>query len=521
MAVPRFFDRVADASSAAVGLDRDELRVRLEGVTVALAAHPDTVPDPGAFDLAANLLARLYPRIAVSGPANLADAAKARIIAVNPDCDLVDGGSDGTPEILWSPRRGTPQQVTVWACGWNVVLDGAECQDAPAISAAAFAAACIGVGELFRLVFAEELGARGRRGPTPASFNLVTLGDAEELEPGLGAGADIGRAALVGAGAIGQAALLTLRANDCTGQLAVIDPEKLELSNLQRYVLGTDADVGAQKTALAARELQAGRIRTNKLACRWGDPPVANLRVDSVLVALDSAQARIEVQAGLPGRIYNAWTQPRDLGWSRHENFGIDPCLACLYWPDRPRPHRYQVIAQELGLDEQRVLIYLAGSQPIGTPLAPGVPLPQLPGTPVPANTDRWWTTPLIVDIAAENDLAPERLSQWGHRSLDDFYREAICGGALLDMRNAARDRTAEVPMAHQSAFAGVMLASQLIIASTKELASRRPLETEGRYNVLAPLPQLLSQPRQKSERCICSDPDFLAEATDSPPEVP
>ena len=52
------------------------------------------------------------------------------------------------------------------------------------------------------------------------------------------------------------------------------------------------------------------------------------------LVALDSPEARIAVQASLPGPLYNAWTHPADVGWSRHERFGEDPCLACLYWPD-------------------------------------------------------------------------------------------------------------------------------------------------------------------------------------------
>jgi len=71
--------------------------------------------------------------------------------------------------------------------------------------------------------------------------------------------------------------------------------------------------------------------------------------VPTVLAALDTPEARIAVQAGLPEHVYNAWTQPADLGWSRHEAFGTQPCLVCLYWPDRRQPSQHELIADALG----------------------------------------------------------------------------------------------------------------------------------------------------------------------------
>ena len=61
--------------------------------------------------------------------------------------------------------------------------------------------------------------------------------------------------------------------------------------------------------------------------------PVIQIALDYPTIEEAVAMARIGIQAGLPLRIYNAFTGPLDLGWSRHERFGDEPCLACLYWP--------------------------------------------------------------------------------------------------------------------------------------------------------------------------------------------
>jgi hypothetical protein len=56
-------------------------------------------------------------------------------------------------------------------------------------------------------------------------------------------------------------------------------------------------------------------------------------RFDRVLLAVDSAADRIAAQAALPRWIANAWTQPENIGVSRHSFLGEAPCVACLYMP--------------------------------------------------------------------------------------------------------------------------------------------------------------------------------------------
>ena len=64
------------------------------------------------------------------------------------------------------------------------------------------------------------------------------------------------RVLMVGAGGLGAPAALDLAAAG-VGTLGLVDPDVVSLSNLQRQVLYGSADVGAAKTAAAARRLSA------------------------------------------------------------------------------------------------------------------------------------------------------------------------------------------------------------------------------------------------------------------------
>jgi hypothetical protein len=192
--------------------------------------------------------------------------------------------------------------------------------------------------------------------------------------------------------------------------LAVVDPQPVDLSNLQRYVLAADGDVGVAKTDLAVRATTGTALTAIPAPTMWGidrrsGPGAARV----ALVALDSAADRIPVAACLPGRAYNAWTQPADVGWSRHENFGSEPCLACLYYPDRPRLNDHELIANALRQPPLRILSYLITRTPVGAPLPHIATVPDLP-TPPDAST--WTSRPLLDDLAELGFLASDNTSQ-------------------------------------------------------------------------------------------------------------
>jgi hypothetical protein len=512
MSLPRFLDRVVDATAPVLGsLDRQAVRAKLESASVTLAAGERATHGAArdGFLFAANLAARLYPRIRLGGPDELVHAAEGEIILINPLADVAAAADDDatTATLAYETGVAAAAAVSVYARGWNVYVDDVVDDDAPAAAAAALIAAALGVGELFRVVFADELGERGRRGRQPGAFNLVTLGEPAFDLP-LPDAVDVGSFRLVGAGAIGQAAAKTLVLAGARGTIVAIDHEKVSLSNLQRYVLARDSDVGAVKVGLLRERLGKTTLEAVPVATEWH----AGLVEEQLptLVALDSPEARIGVQASLPGPIYNAWTQPADVGWSRHERFGDEPCLACLHWPESQAPSRHEQIAAAFRQHPLRVLAYLVHRLPVGLPLPPGG-IPAVPGLEAPTEAEQWLVKPLVDDIAAGAGIDPGELAAWRDRPLADVYQDGICGGALLHLNVGEAPREVLVPLAHQSALAGVMLASQFLVAQVPELAHARATAVEGRYDVLAGLPQVFARPRARTEGCLCGDAVFRA----------
>jgi hypothetical protein len=466
------------------------------------AIAPESITGAGVL-LAANLLSRLYPEIDLDGSEAMAKAVRERILVINPGCAISTDASQDAISLAFENNASPDEQtVTVAARGWNVYVDRDPGRGAAPAAPTALAAACLGVAEVFRIVFADELGTRGRRGPQPGTLNLVTLDDAE-LDLPVPESVAIPRVRLVGAGAIGQAAALTLSAAGLEGTIVAIDPERVALSNLQRYVLTEDADVDRVKVDLLGERIRGANLTVKPQPRAWD----AELARDPfpTLTALDTREDRIAVQASLPGPIYNAFTQPADIGWSRHEVFGDEPCLACLYWPDEERPGRHEQIASAFKVHPLRVLAYLLHRLPVGLPLPPGG-APELPGVEPPAELPTWLARPLLQDIAAGAGVGEDELAAWRECTLADLYQDGICGGALLHLNVGEVPQEVVVPLAHQSALAGVMLATELIVASVPDLSTARPPAPEARFNVLSGFPQVVTRPRELTVGCICSD---------------
>ncbi len=516
MSLPRFISRVADAAIPLLGgLDRGDFTEHLAGTAVGLAVAEEVAAAnhhlSHAFLLAVNLAARFYPRLVIDAPPELRSKAEALAFAINPLCETESTALPVSSQLVFTPDSPTGNEVTVWASGWNVVIDGgAGGPLSTPLLPAALAAGTLGMAEVFRAVFADLLGpVRGRTAPQPGSLSLITT---ETWTQGLDIELkrlNVGRVHLVGAGAIGQAAVEVFRHLDLTGSLVVVDHEAVDLSNLQRYVLTRDEDEHRSKTAIVKQALaDSSSLEVHEVPQRWGLDLEAQGNLDAVLVALDTAEDRMGVQASLPRRIYNAYTQPLDLGWSRHEAFGVEPCLACLYWPTSRTPSRHEVIAQALGESPWRVLAYLASRRPVGTSLVATELVPPVEATAV--ERGHWTTVPLLEDLIGRFGLPADARPEWANSTIEDLYRRGVCGGAIIKTGTGSSEREVVVPLAHQSAFAGIMLAVQLLASSHPVLAHARPDQVEGRFDVLGGLPQVPGVPRARTPGCICSDADFF-----------
>ena len=520
MALAPFFGRIHDSVGALAHVSSDELASLLLDVVVDVRIGADCASPSGrsGADLLIGLLARLYPRLRLSCPQDLHDSLVELARTTNPALELVDdvAGARNVVVVLGGAAAGGEDEaVRVTATGWLVVVDGGSAgggQDAAELRPAATltwqAAACVAAAETFRAAFAIVLGEHGRRTRQPGQLNILNASSSDsECVTDL-AGYVVPELHLAGAGAVGQAALLALRDSGVSTTVVVVDPEQVELSNLQRYVLSDLADVGRPKVDVAVERLAESAVTAVPVATRWGQDARSAPGRPVVLAALDSARDRLGVAAGLHTRIYNAWTQPDDLGWSRHEQFGVEPCLACLYLPRGQRPSEDEQIAQAVGQHRLRVLAYFVTDVPVGQPL-PVVPV--VGDVAPPPDTDAWLVTSLLDDLVVAGRLEPEAAAQWAHVRIGKLYRDGICGAGLIEARPGLVERDVVVPLAHQSALAGVMLATSVVAAHLPELRAHRSRVVEMRLDLRVGLPQWPARPRQRTPGCICSDADYVS----------
>lgn len=473
----------------------------LNSSTVGIAFDDGAAESPEGritLELAINLLSRLYPRLAVLPDGAAAEVLSADLVSlarsINPKID-VETSPQGLTVCLavGAPTvTGATPVVYLGSDGWvaRVSTEGPVGSGASANPFGAAAAACFGAANAFRAVFSSQLS----EGALDKNFALSLL----DYEPSSSAPAnpefgpvDLGESHLVGLGAIGNGAVWTFsKVPGLSGELHLVDHEEVDLTNLQRYLLAKMADVGTSKVTLAEGVLRSMGLEVYAHPERWGAYLAArgDWSLQTVAVAVDSADDRRAVQAALPRWIVNAWTQPDDLGISRHSFLGVQACLACLYVPVGKQKSEAELIAEVIGFpDEWRE---------VGARLYKGTP------------TERAF----LERIAEAREIDIEQLLPFEGRHLRDLYREGVCGGAVIGLGNVNNeDARAEVPIAFQSALAGVMLAAELVThaAGLKEV----PPPVETRINLLRPLAEVLSFPRMKhtSGRCICQDEDYIS----------
>lgn len=513
MSLPRFFSRVSDSITPLIAGGGD-VREFLATKSVRLDGPEDLELHQfhaAGFLLLVNLCARLYPEIRVVAPVRISEQCRALALAINPVCNFVMGAGEGDAAgaVAWA-CRGVTNAAVVAPNGWEVLIDLPDAERIHSTNMlVALGGAAIAASELFRQVFSNFL-SQGRTAPAPGRFNLLTHAPTSAALPDLPSDISLGRVHLVGAGAVGQAAAYALARVSAKGAIVVVDPETVTLSNMQRYVLAMDSDLGASKCVLVERAFaKTKRIETSYVEGSWSIDHAYLRDAEVVCAAVDSEDIRIALQASLPRAAYNAWTQPDDIGWSRHERFGSEPCLACLYWPTRARPSYHENVARSIRQNELRVLAYLTSKIPVDNPLRPEH-IPKLIQYPLPPEAGVWSDRSLLDDIAVDLNVPVEDAAMWKGRLLTDVYRDGICAGALVRGQTSEIPVEMAVPLAHQSVLAGIMLATQLLVAAQPELRIHRNSAVESRLDLLAGFPQIAARPRQLTQGCICSDTDFL-----------
>lgn len=506
MALADYFQRNAVAAAQVIaGFDEAAFRDQLSATRVGLGFGREAASSPegrALLDMTVRLLARLYPVLEVRVAAG-ADAAAAEIAdlarAINPRIELTEG-SDAAVGIAVGTDAPAFAPLTFFA--------GSDAWDARLSTTAtravgpsenpfgAGAAACFAAANVFRAVFLDRDGGLSDRDLVFSALDLSA--NATRAHVALEAVRLPGDTVLVGLGAIGNAAAWALARTSLGGRLHLVDHQDVELSNLQRYTLALRTDEGRSKVALVSEAFQRA-LRVTPHPLPWAAFIERHgYAWPRVLVGLDSARDRRAVQSSLPTWIANAWTQPGDLGLSVHPVGGFGgpgACLNCLYLPSGSLDSEDAVVARALGVPEQQMQIREL--------LYRNAPAPRA----------------LLDMIANKLEIPLEHLLAFEDRPIRTLYVEGMCAGAVLPLgRLGTPTRDVHVPLAHQSALAGVLLASALVRQAaqtdTSGVSSTSPTLTMlTRINLMRPLGQYLTLPAQRDPRgiCICHDADYVS----------
>ena len=341
-------------------------------------------------------------------------------------------------------------------------------------------AACLAAANLFRFLFLPD-GANlldcAVQFPSDAT-SLPNLLSVELTDP----------LVLVGVGAVGNGTSWALSRSPFIGHIHLVDPQIIELSNLQRYVLTARTHEGAAKVDVVGKEY-GGALKALPYHGTWASFLGAHgYNWQRVIAALDSAHERRAVQGSLPRWIANAWTQLGDLGVSSHSFLGQDACLACLYLPTEKSKNEDQIVAEGLKIPQfqDRVRYLLGSAKATGKELCDAV--------------------------ATAWDIPAERLGPYVDRPIRDLWVEGVCGGGIIPLGAAgAPPREQQVPLAFQSALAGILLAAETARHVLTAGGQRKTLVR--RVDVLRPMGDSSPQPALKAGTgsCICEDSDFIS----------
>lgn len=482
MALAPFFSRAYSAIGAHLGITREELERVLSGqiVGIHLGSACSEGNEKWIAELLVNLLARLYPTLSISGDETVCGNLTANALAINPSIKIQCCPERATVVVYVGETPHGKNGFIASASGWVARVGGTNPSTGPHNPYSSGAAAALAAWRVFQTVVVRP--EKQSRIFPDVSLSLLDYGTETGQEDPLPA-INIGEVAVAGIGAVGNPALWAWsRHAGLTGEMHLIDPEDVELSNLQRYCLPIHADVGVGKVQLAQRELRNTELSLNLWPCSLEDfasnySGIGTL--PTICVSVDNVDGRRAAQALLPRLVVNGWTSDSGLGASWHRFLGSSACLGCFYHPKGASLSQTELAANALGLPHDQLTVFWISDRPLGTEE--------------------------IKTIESHLGLTAGQLADWTGKRVQDVYSGVICGQVGIDLSGIGR--VATVPLAHQSVLAGILMAAEVVKRSDPDLESRSqsaPLIIWD--DVMRTPPKYWTAMRAKEPECFCGD---------------
>lgn len=491
-------------------LQFDDIRTRLDETPIALIIE---ATDAGTFSAqataftAVNLLSRLFRRLVIVAPVaatadvrvpfaagSLGPALISFAARVHPQVHATLAAAPPTDSVILhiAPFTPTTNAAAVYCggAGWlahvsrRPFMGTAASDDANPIGPVV--AAALGVAEVFKVVFGDIVA-----GIVPADgirFSALTYAT-DDKDPGPPLGPiTLPDTTLVGVGSIGSAFLWGLaHLPAIRGRLAIVDPDALAAHNPDRAILVLD-DAAARKLPKATWARDTVQPSLPHLAVTYFDgtireyvdtlPP--DYRLPLAVSAVDSLEARRDIQDALPRRILNASTGPTKVEVSRHGFGGDGPCLYCLYLPEVLERAPIRVATACTGFAPKTVAEMLM------------------------PNSQHRLSAGNLRGIERHNDLPPGMLRGFEQRPLQDLLADRLW---YSQAPVPLADGHALVTTAFVSALAGILLLAETIKEATPTLAQYRLMSVYEQELLGVPNGFVYPGERDSTGYCLCHDP--------------
>ncbi len=371
---------IAWLSSARKGIDLVSL---FSPGRVELTLTPEVAEIPQAqmiTMMATNLLVRLHPVVQVVQiilpPGTRAIAPMPRweagmlqehlalmISAIKPEVAVHwgPGGPSCNVRLHVGPENTVPRTNTIYvgSDGWlSTISRSAACPIGMTNPIGAQVAACLGVAEIWKALLLPRREALALPHPiVPLKDSLSFLAttyacDTSGPNPPLPAAVQLDGLTIAGIGAGGSALIYSLASlMDLQGHLTLLDHDRIDRPNLNRYVIADDTDAqDARLKVELAESILSDRFRLTKVDIHrhrfqdiYSSMPIASLR--RVVATVDHPQTRRDIQFETPQVLWGAGAGEEGSFRVSRGLFGKTECAYCEFPPSSDSAERGQAEA--------------------------------------------------------------------------------------------------------------------------------------------------------------------------------
>jgi molybdopterin/thiamine biosynthesis adenylyltransferase len=226
-------------------------------------------------------------------------------------------------------------------------------------------AACLAAGEVFKHLRGLLPGSGAMLSDFGLSLWDYSKGEWEKLSPGpVAPPLALPPTYIVGLGAVGQAAAAVFAAfPELSGYLTLIDKDPIDETNLNRYALSTDADIGGEKVDVVARIFARSKLSVFPAPSLWQDyatdarhragqrtdlqPQEASFRYEHVLSCVDKNVPRHAIQNFWPKHLLGGSTNGLGMAVAAYDATSDYECLKC-HNPPEPSGPSIETLAETL-----------------------------------------------------------------------------------------------------------------------------------------------------------------------------